>query len=165
MHGGRKQVTYAVEEEEDAGERTSICKDCLPTTITKENWEFGVLGFYEVIKQPKMMCGWITGRAAKLMEETDEEEVALRCVSLLRKYLTDKYKIPDAVWCKRTMWGSNPWIRGSYSFRSVKTEFLGASASDLAQPLINSQNVPVVCFAGEATHDHFYSTVHGALES
>lgn len=38
-------------------------------------------------------------------------------------------------------------------------------ASDLAQPVCDSKGCPRLFFAGEATHDHFYSTVHGAIET
>ncbi|XP_069942539.1 uncharacterized protein [Cherax quadricarinatus] len=137
----------------------------VPVTITKENWEYGLLGVYEVFKHPDMLCGWITGPAALVMEQISEEEVAQRCVAQLRRLLSNKFQIPDAVFCKRSSWGSNPWIRGAYSFRSMKTEAMGVKAADLAQPLLDSNNVPLVCFAGEATHNCYYGTVHGALET
>lgn len=47
----------------------------------------------------------------------------------------------------------------------MKTEELNTSAADLAYPLTNDNGIPVLQFAGEATHDHYYSTVHGAIES
>lgn len=65
----------------------------------------------------------------------------------------------------RSQWYSNPNFRGSYTFRSVTTDLLNTSPDDLAKPLTNSLGNPVVCFAGEATHTHYYSTVHGAIES
>ncbi|XP_063614600.1 spermine oxidase-like [Penaeus indicus] len=136
-----------------------------PETITKENWEYGILGFYEVFRQPNMLCGWITGPAARMMEQVHEEEVIKRCVSFLRKRLASKFQIPDALWGTRSTWGQNPWVKGSYSFRSIKSEAMNVWAADLASPLMNAKDVPVVCFAGEATHDYFYSTVHGAVET
>ncbi|KAK7086439.1 hypothetical protein SK128_005560 [Halocaridina rubra] len=47
MHGGREQVTYAVEEEEDAGERTSICncKHSSPVNNCKKLIHFDVISF------------------------------------------------------------------------------------------------------------------------
>lgn len=42
---------------------------------------------------------------------------------------------------------------------------LDVGPSDLAQPITDSQGKAIVHFAGEATHDHYYSTVHGAVES
>lgn len=65
----------------------------------------------------------------------------------------------------RSQWYTNPHFRGSYSYRSIATDLLKTSASDLAKPLTNNLGVPAVQFAGEATHDHYYSTVHGAVES
>lgn len=83
---------------------------------------------------------------------------------LLRTFLK-RWTIPDPVSFKRTQWFSNPNFRGSYTFRSTATDLLNTSPKDLALPLTNSLGVPVVCFAGEATHEHYYSTVHGAVES
>ncbi|XP_071547521.1 uncharacterized protein [Panulirus ornatus] len=137
----------------------------MPAMITKENWEQGLLGFYEVYKQTDMMCAWITGSAALMMEQTPEEEVAQRCVALLRKFLSSRFQVPNAVWWKRSSWGSSALFRGSYSLRTMKTEAMGVQALDLAEPLQSPDGIPLVCFAGEATHDCYYSTVHGALET
>lgn len=35
----------------------------------------------------------------------------------------------------------------------------------LSQPVTNSAGKVALLFAGEATHPHYYSTVHGAIES
>lgn len=65
-----------------------------------------------------------------------------------------------------TRWKSNPFTNGSYSYAAVAQR--GDEFNILAEPLplkgAKEQN-PRVCFAGEATHDHFFSTVHGAIES
>lgn len=67
----------------------------------------------------------------------------------------------------RSSWGSNPYIRGSYSFTRVGSS--GADCEKLAMPLpyANSTKAPPlqVLFAGEATHRKYYSTTHGALLS
>ena len=47
----------------------------------------------------------------------------------------------------------------------MKSETIGFGPSHLAKPLTNVAGHPVVQFAGEATHDYYYSTVHGAVES
>lgn len=65
----------------------------------------------------------------------------------------------------RTTWFSNTHFRGSYTFQSMNTMRLNTGPSDLARPLTNSLGVPSLMFAGEATHDHYFSTVHGAIES
>lgn len=42
---------------------------------------------------------------------------------------------------------------------------MNASAADLAEPILSENNRPILQFAGEATNDHHFSTVHGAIES
>lgn len=127
-------------------------------------WLEDVFGFYVVDYQPNILCGWISGARAREMERDTEENVQAGVMFLLRKFLK-QWKVPEPVNLKRTQWWSNPNFRGSYTFRSMATDLLKTSPSDLAKPLTNSLGVPVVCFAGEATSEHYYSTVHGAVES
>ncbi|KAB7507135.1 Spermine oxidase [Armadillidium nasatum] len=143
----------------------SFLRDNPQNEVNETNWEKGILGFYEVYNQSQILCAWLTGKAAKEMEKASEEEVKDRCMALLRQYLGSHYDIPDPVWWDRTRWFSNPYIKGSYSFRSVLSEELDVTAEDLAYPLCNDQDIPVVCFGGEATHEKYYSTVHGAVET
>ncbi len=65
----------------------------------------------------------------------------------------------------RSLWQSNPHFCGSYSFRSKKSIELNVCPSDLAEPVIDSNGSVRLFFAGEATHDHLYSTVHAAVET
>lgn len=127
-------------------------------------WAEDVFGFYVVDYQPNILCGWISGVRARQMERDSEENVRSAVVFLLRKFLK-KWPVPEPVQVKRTQWFSNPNFRGSYTFRSTTTDMLRTGQTDLALPLTNSVGVPVVCFGGEATSEHYYSTVHGAVES
>ncbi|XP_062559761.1 spermine oxidase-like [Armigeres subalbatus] len=131
---------------------------------SENSWMEDVFGFYTVDFQPNILCGWISGVNARRMERTSDEEVRKGCVFLLRKFMKH-IDIPEPVTFRRTQWYSNPNFRGSYSFRSVTTDLLNTSAEHLALPLSNAIGIPVVQFAGEATHDHYYSTVHGAIET
>ncbi|XP_063705063.1 spermine oxidase-like [Culicoides brevitarsis] len=126
-------------------------------------WLQDVFGFYIVDFQPNILCGWISGPRARMMEMASEDEIRRDVMFLLRKFL--KTDVPEPKRVLTSSWYSNPHFRGSYSFRSVTTDLLQTSAADLAKPLTNSQGVPILQFAGEATHDHYYSTVHGALET
>jgi polyamine oxidase len=57
-----------------------------------------------------------------------------------------------------TRWAADPYARGSYSFLAV-----GSSPADLralAEPVSER-----LLFAGEATHEEFFATVHGAYMS
>lgn len=65
----------------------------------------------------------------------------------------------------RSKWFSNPHFNGSYSYYSLKSDSFGASTSILAEPILDHDGKPIIQFAGEATHTHYYSTVHGAVES
>jgi monoamine oxidase len=56
-----------------------------------------------------------------------------------------------------TAWGADPWALGSYSHALPGR---AGCRETLAAPVDNR-----LFFAGEATHPHFYSTVHGAWET
>lgn len=131
---------------------------------SNNSWMEDVFGFYVVDYQPNVLCGWISGKNARRMEKTSEDEVRKVCMFLLRKFLKTM-TIPEPVSFKRSQWYSNTNFRGSYTFRSMTTELLNTSAEHLALPLSNACGIPVVQFAGEATHSHYYSTVHGAVET
>ncbi|XP_055630502.1 spermine oxidase-like isoform X2 [Toxorhynchites rutilus septentrionalis] len=131
---------------------------------SRDSWMEDVFGFYVVDYQPNILCGWISGKNARRMERSNDEDVRKGCIYLLRKFLNNS-SIPEPVSFKRSRWYSNPNFRGSYSFRSVTTDLLNTTAEHLALPLTNACGIPVVQFAGEATHNHYYSTVHGAIET
>lgn len=130
----------------------------------KDNWLEDVFGFYMVDYQPNVLCGWISGVNARRMEMVPEKQVLEGLMFLLRKFL--KWNIPDPVNFKRSTWYTNPNFRGSYSFFSLKAEQMEAKQAHLAKPVSrHTEGPPVLLFAGEATHDHYYSTVHGAIET
>lgn len=131
---------------------------------TKNEWLLDIFGFFPVDYQPNILCGWISGAKARHMETLPKDEVQKAVIWLLRKFYTTQ-NVPDPINFLTTSWFSNPNFRGSYTFHSVTGENMKAKASDLAEPIVNKFGVPTVLFAGEATHDHFFSTVHGAVES
>ncbi|KAG7314208.1 hypothetical protein KOW79_022704 [Hemibagrus wyckioides] len=135
----------------------------------EELWYRKICSF-DVLYPPEryghMLSGWICGDEALLMESCDDETVAEMCTELLRKF-TGNQNIPKPRRILRSSWGSNPYIRGSYSFTRVGSS--GADFERLAEPLpyTKSSKAPPlqVLFAGEATHRKYYSTTHGALLS
>lgn len=65
---------------------------------------------------------------------------------------------PEPTGALITRWAADPYARGSYSFLAV-----GSSPADLralAEPVSER-----LLFAGEATHEEFFATVHGAYMS
>ncbi|KAM7419340.1 hypothetical protein PAMA_016452 [Pampus argenteus] len=135
----------------------------------EELWYKKICSF-DVLYPPErygyMLSGWICGQEALHMERFDDETVAETCTDLLRRF-TGNPDIPKPRRILRSSWGSNPYIRGSYSFTRVGSN--GGDFERLAMPLPyanSTKALPLqVLFAGEATHRIYYSTTHGALLS
>ncbi|KAM6972661.1 spermine oxidase [Aplochiton taeniatus] len=135
----------------------------------EELWYRKICSF-DVLYPPErygyMLSGWICGQEALLMERCDDETVAETCKELLRRF-TGNPNIPKPRRILRSSWGSNPYIRGSYSFTRVGSS--GGDVERLAMPLPYAKSTKAlplqVLFAGEATHRKYYSTTHGALLS
>lgn len=135
----------------------------------EELWYKKICSF-DVLYPPErygyMLSGWICGQEALYMERCDDETVAEICTELLRRF-TGNPDIPKPWRILRSSWGSNPFIRGSYSFTRVGSS--GGDFERLAMPLPDANSTkgsPLqVLFAGEATHRKYYSTTHGALLS
>lgn len=140
-------------------------KDCDAIRGTRDSWLEDVFGFYKVDYQPNILCGWIGGPSARIMENLDDETVMNGCLLLFDKFLGNRMNWKKPVRILRSKWYSNKHFRGSYSFRSVTTDLLRTSANDLALPLYDSLGRPVILWGGEATSEHYYSTVHGACEA
>ncbi|XP_030385569.1 spermine oxidase-like [Scaptodrosophila lebanonensis] len=138
-------------------------KDLEELRGTELFWLESVFGFYGVSYQPRILQGWTIGEHARYMETLTEEQVLQGLLWLLRKFL--EFEVPPPKRFLRTQWYANPNFRGSYSFRSTYTDELRTGAWDLEAPLLDVGGKPRLQFAGEASHKHFYSTVHGAVES
>uniref|UniRef100_T1H026 Amine oxidase domain-containing protein n=1 Tax=Megaselia scalaris TaxID=36166 RepID=T1H026_MEGSC len=131
---------------------------------TDKEWLEDVFGFYIVNYQPNILASWIIGPHGRYMETLDDNEILDGLMWLLKKFLS--FPVPTPSNFKTTKWYSNSNFRGSYSFRSLRTEELDTCAYDLSVPLTEiSSGKPVLQFAGEASSEHFYSTVHGAVEA
>nr|CAD7404259.1 unnamed protein product [Timema poppensis] len=130
-----------------------------------KSWLQDVFSFHSIDSSSTVLLGWVIGRSALIMERLPETEVLDGCMELLQRFCGKTYNIPKAEQVTRSIWGTNPHFLGCYSYRSVDSDVLGVSASQLASPMVNSQGKEVLLFAGEATSDHHYSTVHGAIET
>ncbi|GAB1603984.1 spermine oxidase-like [Argonauta hians] len=123
-----------------------------------DTWVRGISSF-EVIHK-NVLLGWLCGSNALYMESLTEEQVGKDCAKVLSKFLQNQnIPLPKVT---RTRWGNNPYTRGSYSFIHIHSHI--EDIYTLQEPLLNRQSSkPPVLFAGEATHECFYSTTHGAL--
>lgn len=137
----------------------------------QEAWLEAVFGFYRVDYQPNVLCGWISGDAARQMEALPVSQVYDGVLRLIRQFVGKTMQLREPLEVKRSLWYSNAHFRGSYTYRSMRSQELGTGPTELAEPVCRSSGgggrmaVPALQFAGEATHEHYYSTVHGAIES
>lgn len=138
-------------------------EDLLDLRQSKYFWLEDVFGFYAVKYQPNVLSSWVTGSSAKYVETLSKSEQMEGIMYLLRRFL--KIDIPQPIDFVITSWFTNPFVKGSYSHRSMETEHMKTGAWDLAEPVLSPSGRPVLQFAGEATHNHYYSTVHGAVET
>uniref|UniRef100_T1ISN8 Amine oxidase domain-containing protein n=1 Tax=Strigamia maritima TaxID=126957 RepID=T1ISN8_STRMM len=138
-----------------------------------DTWQKGIVGFYTVANQPNVLCGWLAGREARFMETLNKIEVEVACIELLKQFLNVD-GLPKVVRLVRTCWNSQPYVLGSYSYKTYQCDDIPDVSSDLASPLTlnlddralgGMRTHPSLLFAGEATHPHYYSTVHGAILS
>ncbi|XP_067633311.1 spermine oxidase-like [Eurosta solidaginis] len=144
-------------------------------------WLENIYGFYRVPNQSKALVGWLVGPAITMVEQMHDKDVTEGCMYLLHRFLTN-FNIPNPIGFMKSTWSTNPNFCGAYSYRSLKTEELQTSAAELRQPITVLAEVvsnvgnagedyasfsvkPIIQFAGEATHDHYFGTVHGAVET
>ncbi|CAF1549955.1 unnamed protein product, partial [Rotaria magnacalcarata] len=106
---------------------------------------------------------WIVGEAALAAESFNELVLAYLCHNIfLSRYLNgavDNQKPSRAI---MSYWNKNRFERGSYSYLSVRASL---DDRDRLRQSYTPDGIPRVVFAGEATHSHYSSSVHGAYES
>lgn len=114
-------------------------------------------------KSMRFLIVWVVGEAALVAENFNEFILGYLCHNVfLCQYLTGALHSQKPSRTIMSYWNKNRFERGSYSYLS-----LCASLDDrdrLLQPYAPDE-IPRVVFAGEATHRHHYSSVHGAFES
>lgn len=156
---------------------------------TDETFIEGISNFSTVQYHRNLLCGWLSGPLSREMETQSEQTVKQAVTKWIRRFLRNQI-VPEPIAIKRLVyrlkylnviislkikkkhlfiissnWNSEPNILGSYSYKSVRGDELGSSRSDLAAPLLNTADQPIVQFAGEATELHAFATVHGAVQT
>ncbi|XP_034833470.1 spermine oxidase-like isoform X2 [Maniola hyperantus] len=132
---------------------------------TQERWITEIFGLNTVEYHPNLLVAWIYGEGAIEMEKVSEEQVKAGVEKLMEVLFSKEFQLTPVKSILRTKWAANRFVRGTYSYRSIKTEENGASAVTLSEPLYNANGFPVVCFAGEATSHHRHNSAHGAIEA
>lgn len=113
----------------------------------------------EVSTSRNVLIAWATGEDSVFIEQSSEQTLANKITDLLRLYTSD-LSIPLPTRVLTSQWNSNRFIRGFKSYPSTETAY----RSDFAQigtPL-SIEAKQRVFFAGEATHEYYFGTVHGA---
>jgi spermine oxidase len=116
--------------------------------------------FYTVDFLPNVLLGRLAGDKIEKMEALSDPEIIKSCEEIFNKFLPN-IKTGNIVDVKTSKWKTNKNFKGTYSYHSTNE----TSPKQLANPLYDNKGKLKLLFAGEATHDHFFSTVHGAIES
>lgn len=58
------------------------------------SWLEGLMGFFRVSFQPNILCGWITGPMARIMEQKSDEEIKIGAMKIIRMFLKS-WNVPD----------------------------------------------------------------------
>ncbi|XP_014236124.1 spermine oxidase-like [Trichogramma pretiosum] len=134
-------------------------------------WVYDLTGFDVVQNHKAVLLGWIGGKGAQIIETLSESQVIQDCKTLFRYFLKND-SLPEANKCVKSCWGSNRYFKGSYSHITKKCDITGVSPATLAEPIWGKriknnlhENLPILMFAGEATHENYYSTTHGAYDT
>lgn len=129
----------------------------------EKSWLYDLVLVFSVHLSPHAVIeGFVTGEASEIMEGLSEEQVREHFLELLRN--ASLMSIPEPMFFRRTTWGSDPWVRGSYSSLITTGGFHDGltSRASLRVPLYAGTKM-VLQWAGEHTSPHRFSTVDGAM--
>ncbi|GJQ66028.1 hypothetical protein Trydic_g4118 [Trypoxylus dichotomus] len=127
-------------------------------------WVFDALGLFPVANDPNVLSFWFTGTCIPIIEQLDKVEVEEGVNFLLDLFVKPIYNITYPISFIKSQWYTNPHFRGTYSYQTTASRQMDGNEI-LGRPLSNRNGKTTLMFAGEATHPHHYSTVHGAIES
>lgn len=129
--------------------------DDFPQWISSAYW------VREIPTATNVLSIFLHGQSAREMPLVPKDDVSTICTKLIRKCLNDD-TIPEPSEVKVSSWCTDPLYLGCYSFYSTESNV--GCVKKLAKPLLLN-DVPVLCFAGEATHFDWSSFTHGARSS
>ncbi|KAG6459333.1 hypothetical protein O3G_MSEX011326 [Manduca sexta] len=125
------------------------------------DWTRGITAIEVVPNSKHVMCAWVVGEEAVMMEGLCDKDVAEGLTDVLR-LSTGDCCIPYPMAILRSHWTSDPFFCGAYSYDSISSD--GQAQRALACPLPGpSESIPpILMFAGEATVPGHFATVSGA---
>ncbi|KAJ8969861.1 hypothetical protein NQ314_001545, partial [Rhamnusium bicolor] len=127
----------------------------------RTDWTKGLSAVEEVEGSKHVLCAYISGPEAVVMEHATDEEVAEGITKVLRQFTGDA-SLPYPSTVLRSKWASDPYFCGSYSYMNMNSNV--GHQCDLSCPVPGACDPvpPILLFAGEATCAGHHSTVHGA---
>ena len=127
----------------------------------RTDWTKGLSAIEEVFGSKHVLCAYISGPEAAIMEHASDEEVAEAITRVLRQFTGDA-SLPYPSMVLRSKWATDPFFCGSYSYMSLNSHV--GHQCDLSCPVPGTCEPvpPILLFAGEATCAGHHSTVHGA---
>ncbi len=114
-----------------------------------------ILNLAKIAGVPVLLC-FTAAQYGAALESLDNATLIEQMMAVLRTLYGADIPEPDGY--LRTHWGQDAYSYGSYSFYGV-----GSTPDDRAA--LGEAVAEVLFFAGEATHDTYPATVHGALLS
>lgn len=122
------------------------------------HWQYGLFG---ILRRGSAVTLWLSGKHAEQFRLAPKEQRRSDLTELVRKTVPG-YESAEVTHVTYTNWSCNKMIKGSYSF--PLTGGKSDDVEELAKGLGESLSVRL-WMAGEATHEKFYSTMHGAIET
>ncbi|KAI5633969.1 flavin containing amine oxidoreductase domain-containing protein [Phthorimaea operculella] len=129
--------------------------------MCRSDWLKGVCSIDELPGSKHVLCAWVSGQEAAIMESMSEGDVAEGLTCLLRRF-TGNPCLPYPHMMLRSQWASDPHFCGAYSYMGCCS--LVSHQCELGTPVPGpcESTPPVLLFAGEATVPGYFATVHGA---
>lgn len=113
------------------------------------------VNYHYFMPQP-ILIGMVSGDAAQQLELLDDTEIIKYTMTGLKRYFGDA--IPKPIAYEITRWQHDPFSYGSYSYLPVGSS--GVDYQAMAEPVAGC-----LFFAGEASHQQYPGTTHGAYLS
>lgn len=118
------------------------------------------------LRYPATLTTWLVEKDHTSSEILSDTEISTKLINFIKRTFANQgWTITDPIDSKRTKWLDNPNFRGSYSYRGLDASKAMVTNADLKESLRIENGKQTVLFAGEATNEKYYSTVHGALLS
>lgn len=136
-------------------------KYCCGELCNRFDWTRGITAIEVVPNSKHVMCAWVVGNEALMMEGLGDRDIAEGITDVLRCSTGNQY-LPYPKTILRSHWTSDPYFYGAYSYDHQDSD--GTAQKALACPLPgpNESIPPILLFAGEATVPGHFATVSGA---